>query len=191
MNSFGTHSELVAVLAGLGIEMDERRGVVIPTRICVDREGRELYRTHWAHTMSAWANVYRPRRKGWHWREQVPDQQLHKFTYKETSKGLERSIPLPAAHYFGDIDPSGVQAAGPTALQRIAQDRAHHHIVVSDEPAATLDTSGAFRYVHRAHYEIRDPTTRQIVYAQDLRLVLSGDGQDFTPTIVKDDPVHL
>ena len=25
--------------------------------------------------------------------------------YKETSKGLERSIPLPAAHYFGDIDP--------------------------------------------------------------------------------------
>ncbi len=48
---------------------------------------------------------YRPRRKGWHWREQVPDQKLYKFTYKETSKGLERSIPLPAAHYFGDIDP--------------------------------------------------------------------------------------
>ena len=48
---------------------------------------------------------YRPRRKGWHWREQVPDQKLHKFVYKETSKGLERSIPLPAAHYFGDIDP--------------------------------------------------------------------------------------
>ncbi len=35
----------------------------------------------------------------------MPDQQLHKFVYKETSKGLERSIPLPAAHYFGDIDP--------------------------------------------------------------------------------------
>ena len=49
--------------------------------------------------------TYRPRRKGWHWREQVPDQKLHKFTYKETSKGLARSIPLPAAHYFGDIDP--------------------------------------------------------------------------------------
>src|SRR4051812_32298203 len=56
----GTHTELVAVLKGLGIEMDERRGVVIPTRICLDREGRELYRCHWAHTMSAWANVYRP-----------------------------------------------------------------------------------------------------------------------------------
>jgi len=48
---------------------------------------------------------YRPRRKGWHWREQVPDQKLHKFVYKETSKGLTNSIPLPAAHYFGDIDP--------------------------------------------------------------------------------------
>ena len=56
----GTHTELVDVLSGLGITMDERLGVVIPDRICVDREGRELYRTHWAHTMSAWANVYRP-----------------------------------------------------------------------------------------------------------------------------------
>ncbi len=35
----------------------------------------------------------------------MPDQQLHKFVYKETSRGLERSVPLPAAHYFGDIDP--------------------------------------------------------------------------------------
>ena len=48
---------------------------------------------------------YRPRRRGWHWREQVPDQQLGPFTYKETSKGLTRSVPLPAAHYFGNIDP--------------------------------------------------------------------------------------
>lgn len=56
----GTHTELVDVLARLGITMDERLGVVIPDRICVDREGRELYRCHWAHTMSAWANVYRP-----------------------------------------------------------------------------------------------------------------------------------
>src|SRR3954465_438323 len=56
----GTHTELVEVLAHLGIKMDERLGVIIPDRICVDREGRELYRCHWAHTMSAWANVYRP-----------------------------------------------------------------------------------------------------------------------------------
>lgn len=56
----GTHTELLGVLARLGITMDERLGVVIPERICVDRDGRELYRCHWAHTMSAWANVYRP-----------------------------------------------------------------------------------------------------------------------------------
>jgi D-ornithine 4,5-aminomutase subunit beta len=48
---------------------------------------------------------YRPRRKGWHWREQVPDQDLYEFTYRETSKGLSHSVPLPAAHYFDDIDP--------------------------------------------------------------------------------------
>ncbi len=48
---------------------------------------------------------YRPRRRGWHWREPVPDQKLFKFTYKETSKGLKNSVPLPAAHYFDNIDP--------------------------------------------------------------------------------------
>ena len=48
---------------------------------------------------------YRPRRKGWHWREQVPNQQLFKFEYKQTSRGLTNSVPLPAAHYFDDIDP--------------------------------------------------------------------------------------
>ena len=48
---------------------------------------------------------YRPRRKGWHWREQVPHQHLYEFEYRETSRNLERSIPLPAAHYFDDIDP--------------------------------------------------------------------------------------
>ena len=48
---------------------------------------------------------YRPRRNGWHWREQVPNEHLFEFDYKQTSKGLVRSIPLPAAHYFDNIDP--------------------------------------------------------------------------------------
>ncbi|HEX9094131.1 MAG TPA: lysine 5,6-aminomutase subunit alpha, partial [Coriobacteriia bacterium] len=48
---------------------------------------------------------YRPRRRGWTWRRQVPDQRLHDFTYHETSEGLARSVPLPAAHYFDNIDP--------------------------------------------------------------------------------------
>jgi len=48
---------------------------------------------------------YHPRRKGWHWREHVNRQRLYEFTYRETSKGLTNSIPLPAAHYFDNIDP--------------------------------------------------------------------------------------
>ena len=56
----GTHDELLAVLAKLGIAIDERLGIKAAERICVDRAGRELHRTPWGHTMSAWANVYRP-----------------------------------------------------------------------------------------------------------------------------------
>lgn len=56
----GTHDELVAVLAQLGIAMDEHLGFTVGDRVCVDRTGRELYRIPWRHTMSAWANVYRP-----------------------------------------------------------------------------------------------------------------------------------
>jgi D-ornithine 4,5-aminomutase subunit beta len=48
---------------------------------------------------------YRPRRKGWTWRTRVPDQRAYEFTYHETSEPLKRSVPLPAAHYFDDIDP--------------------------------------------------------------------------------------
>jgi D-ornithine 4,5-aminomutase subunit beta len=48
---------------------------------------------------------YRPRRRGWHWREKVENQKLGPFEYHETSKGLKNSVPLPAAKHFGNIDP--------------------------------------------------------------------------------------
>jgi D-ornithine 4,5-aminomutase subunit beta len=48
---------------------------------------------------------YRPRRRGWTWRTPVPDQQAYEFTYHETATPLARSVPLPAAHYFDNIDP--------------------------------------------------------------------------------------
>jgi D-ornithine 4,5-aminomutase subunit beta len=48
---------------------------------------------------------YRPRRKGWTWRKQVPDQEIYGLTYKQTSEGLKQSITMPAAKHFGQIDP--------------------------------------------------------------------------------------
>lgn len=48
---------------------------------------------------------YRPRRHGWTWREPVKNQKLGPFEYQDTTKTLKNSVPLPPAHYFGDIDP--------------------------------------------------------------------------------------
>jgi D-ornithine 4,5-aminomutase subunit beta len=48
---------------------------------------------------------YRPRRKGWTWRTRVEEQAIGPFTYKNSSANLDNSVPLPAAHYFGEIDP--------------------------------------------------------------------------------------
>jgi len=48
---------------------------------------------------------YRPRRHGWTWRRQMPHQTLYEFEYRETAESLDKSVPLPAAHYFGNIDP--------------------------------------------------------------------------------------
>lgn len=49
---------------------------------------------------------YRPRRRGWHWREPLPEgTKVGDFEYREISKGLDRFIPLPAAKNFGGIFP--------------------------------------------------------------------------------------
>ncbi len=48
---------------------------------------------------------YRPRRKGWSWRRRIEHQRIGAFVYEESSAGLERSVPLAAAHAFGDVDP--------------------------------------------------------------------------------------
>ena len=51
---------------------------------------------------------YRPRRRGWHWREGTEEnRQIGKFEYYDMSESLDQSQPLPAAKYFGDIDPQG------------------------------------------------------------------------------------
>ncbi|MBF1149943.1 MAG: LuxR family transcriptional regulator, partial [[Eubacterium] sulci] len=48
---------------------------------------------------------YEPRRRGWHWREPVPNLELGPFVYKDCSKPLKNSVGLPPAKFFGDIDP--------------------------------------------------------------------------------------
>jgi D-ornithine 4,5-aminomutase subunit beta len=48
---------------------------------------------------------YRPNRKGWTWRKPVKNQKTGPFELKDTTESLKRSVPLPSAHYFGDIDP--------------------------------------------------------------------------------------
>ena len=49
---------------------------------------------------------YRPRRRGWHWREGTEEnRQIGKFEYYDMSESLENSQPLPAAKYFDSIDP--------------------------------------------------------------------------------------
>ncbi len=46
-----------------------------------------------------------PAPKGWTWRKKIAHQILGPFDYRQTSESPDRSIPLPAAHYFGNIDP--------------------------------------------------------------------------------------
>lgn len=48
---------------------------------------------------------YRPRRRGWTWRQEVEPRQMGKFEYYDTSTPLKNSQPLPAAKYFDKIDP--------------------------------------------------------------------------------------
>ena len=49
---------------------------------------------------------YRPRRRGWHWREGRDEKrQIGKFEYFDQSLPLKQSQPLPAAKYFDSIDP--------------------------------------------------------------------------------------
>ena len=52
---------------------------------------------------------YEPKRRGWVWREPFPNQKLHSHIYSDTAKNLKNSIPLPAAKYFGGIDPQPIQ----------------------------------------------------------------------------------
>ena len=51
---------------------------------------------------------YQPRRKGWTWREPAPDLKMGPFSYRDASKPLTNSVPLPPAKYFNNIDPQSM-----------------------------------------------------------------------------------
>ena len=92
---------------------------------------------------------YRPRRRGWTWRKPAPNLTMGPFTYRDCSKPLDDGVPLPPAHYFGDVDPQPM----PVITTEIASGRfeddirrmrmaAHHgadHIMV-------IRTSGQSHY---------------------------------------------
>jgi D-ornithine 4,5-aminomutase subunit beta len=48
---------------------------------------------------------YRPKRRGWVWREKSDKQIYGPFEYHDMSSPLKNGIAQPAARYFGDIDP--------------------------------------------------------------------------------------
>jgi D-ornithine 4,5-aminomutase subunit beta len=48
---------------------------------------------------------YRPRRRGWTWRESSPNLTMGPFTYRDCSKPLKDGVPLPPAHNFENVDP--------------------------------------------------------------------------------------
>ncbi|MHC4222202.1 MAG: D-ornithine 4,5-aminomutase subunit OraE, partial [Planctomycetota bacterium] len=48
---------------------------------------------------------YRPKRKGWSWRQKIENQQIGPFEYRNSSGNLKRSVPLAGAHFFENIDP--------------------------------------------------------------------------------------
>ncbi len=48
---------------------------------------------------------YRPRRRGWTWRKKAPGNKVGRFIYEQASESLDKSVPLPASKYFGNIDP--------------------------------------------------------------------------------------
>ncbi len=48
---------------------------------------------------------YEPKRRGWTWRNHLPNLKMNGYTYSEVSSPLKNNIPLPAAKYFNQIDP--------------------------------------------------------------------------------------
>jgi len=51
---------------------------------------------------------YRPKRRGWHWREPVKNNRLGEFSFSDSSSSLKNSIGIPSSKYFDNIDPQPI-----------------------------------------------------------------------------------
>ncbi|MFQ5011632.1 LuxR family transcriptional regulator [Clostridioides difficile] len=48
---------------------------------------------------------YKPKRRGWVWREYLENLEMGPFKYKDCTKPLKKSVGLPSSKYFNNIDP--------------------------------------------------------------------------------------
>ncbi|HBF7897993.1 cobalamin-dependent protein [Clostridioides difficile] len=48
---------------------------------------------------------YKPKRRGWVWREHLENLEMGPFKYKDCAKPLKKSVGLPSSKYFNNIDP--------------------------------------------------------------------------------------
>lgn len=48
---------------------------------------------------------YKPKRRGWVWREHLEKLEMGPFEYKDCTKPLKKSVGLPSSKYFNNIDP--------------------------------------------------------------------------------------
>lgn len=62
-----THQELLTVVNGLGITIDESIGIRVRSKLCYDSEGNMVHQVPADRIMSAWSRFYRPMR------ELIPD----------------------------------------------------------------------------------------------------------------------
>jgi hypothetical protein len=59
----GTHVEQFEIMRRLGITVDERIGVAVTSRICLDRDGAVIARLPFEKTLTSWALFYRALRR--------------------------------------------------------------------------------------------------------------------------------
>lgn len=120
---------------------------------------------------------YRPRRRGWVWRKPVENLHMGSFEYHDCTEPLERSVPLPPAHYFGDIDPQ----PAPVITTEIASGRfeddirrmrmAAYHVQTiswSSAPQVRATLTGLLKVLLRVWAVFPSPESRFVLSAKLL-----------------------